>query len=487
MTISSLQLFNPETEQKIITEGFLLLEDPGIIIQNLEVLDLLEDSGVKVDKNSLLARIPEQVSRKAIESCPAEFSLYNLNGDPSVNYGGGKSYFAPGSSTLTVLDRNSHQIRPGITGDLVSFSKLTEMLDQLDAQSTAIVCSDVPQEIADLYRLYLVLCFSSKPIITGAFRKDTLKIMKNLLSIASGTEKDLYNKPRAIFDICPISPLKWGETSSQNLLDCARYGLPVQIVPMPLAGATSPVTLAGTIVQHTAECLSGIVISQLARKGTRVVWGGSPAIFDMKTSTAALGAAGSWLLGIGYAQIGRALGLPTQIFMGISDSKSLDAQAGLESSSSSILAALAGINLISGAGMLALENCQSLEKLAIDAEIITISKFLASGITVRDNPIALNLIRDVGHQSGFLSHEHTLKWFKQESYFPSQIIDRKSPPDWEEAGCLSSGKQAYQLVDQLLSHYPGPVLDLPSREELQNITASAAKTAGMDNLPSISD
>jgi len=483
MTITPLRLFNLETEQKIIREGFSLLEDPGVMVHNIEVLDLLEESGAVVDKKSQLARIPEKLSRKALKSCPAEFSLYNLLGDPSIIFGSGYSYFTPGSSALTMLDRNTQKIRPGKTEDLVSFSKLTEMLKQLDAQSTAIVCSDVPQEIADLYRLYLVLCYSSKPIVTGAFRKDTLKVMIDLLTIASGSKEGLLNKPRAIFDICPTSPLKWGETSSQNLIDCARYGIPVQIVPMPLAGATSPVTLAGTIVQHTAECLSGIVISQITSKGSPVVWGGSPAIFDMKSSTAPLGAAGSWLLGIGYAQIGRALGLPTGIFMGISDAKSLDSQAGLESSSSSILAAFAGINLISGAGMLALENCQSLEKLVIDAEIISISRYLTRGVLVRDEPIALDLIRDVGHQSDFLSHEHTLQWFKEESYFPSQVIDRKSPADWENAGSLSSREHAYQQVDQLLSLYPGPSLGISARKELEKITRLAAKTAGMDHLP----
>ncbi len=244
---------------------------------------------------------------------------------------------------------------------------------------------------------------------------------------------------------------------------------------MPLAGATFPVPLAGTIVQHTAECLNGIAISQQAKKGAPVVWGGSPAIFDMESSSGPLGAAGSWLLGFGYAQIGQALDLPTEKFMGISDAKSLATQAGLESSSSSDLAALAGINLISGAGMLALENCQSLEKLAIDAEIITISRYLTRGILVRDESIALDLIREVGHQSDFLSHEHTLQWFKEESYFPSQVIDRKSPPDWENAGSLSSREHIFQQVDQLLNLYPGPSLDISAGKNWRNLPSQQQK------------
>jgi trimethylamine:corrinoid methyltransferase-like protein len=108
--------------------------------------------------------------------------------------------------------------------DLVSFCKAAEMLDQINAQSTAIVPSDVPQQIADLYRLFLVLTYSSKPIVTGAFRKDTWQILKDLLVVAAGGEEDLARRPRAIFDICPTSPLKWSETASQNLIDFSKSG-----------------------------------------------------------------------------------------------------------------------------------------------------------------------------------------------------------------------------------------------------------------------
>jgi trimethylamine--corrinoid protein Co-methyltransferase len=255
---------------------------------------------------------------------------------------------------------------------------------------------------------------------------------------------------------------------------------------MPLSGATAPMTLAGTIIQHTAECLSGIVISQIINPGLPVVWGGSPAFLDMKSGTTPLGAAESWLLAIGYAQIGRALGLPTQSFMGISDSKILDAQAGLESSSL-FLAALTNINLITGAGMLALENCQSLEKLVFDAEVIQLSKSLNQGIILREQPLALDLIQEIGHQGDFLTHQHTLNWFKQEINYPSSVINRQSPSDWELAGSPSTWQQASKRVDDLINQYPKIDHSDPLRKELVRITSLAAKSQGVPALPQLSN
>ncbi|MCJ7717210.1 MAG: trimethylamine methyltransferase family protein, partial [Anaerolineales bacterium] len=293
-----LNLLSKETVQKIINEGFSLLENPGIELHNQEARELLQSAGAKSSPGSNVISIPEEISRTALEYCPKSFSLYNINQDPAVLYGQDQTHFNPGSSALSILDRQTQRAREANTNDFINFIKLVEMLPHLDAQSTAFVCSDVVEEIKDLYRLYLGLNYMSKPIVTGAFGIKTWHIMKDLLVTAAGGLTRLQDKPLAIFDVCPSPPLKWSDLTCQNLLDCARFDIPVQIVSMPMAGATSPVTLAGAVVQQTAECLSGITIAQLARNGARIVWGGSPAIFDMKTSTTPMGAVGTWMIDV---------------------------------------------------------------------------------------------------------------------------------------------------------------------------------------------
>jgi trimethylamine--corrinoid protein Co-methyltransferase len=323
----------------------------------------------------------------------------------------------------------------------------------------------------------------SKPIVTGAFRIDTWQIMKDLLVTAANGLTNLQKKPLAIFDVCPSPPLKWSELTCQNLIDCARFEVPIQIVSMPMTGATSPVTLAGAVVQHTAECLSGITIAQLAQEGARIVWGGSPAIFDMKNSTTPMGAVGTWMIDIAYTQVGRALQLPTQAYLGISDAKVVDAQCGLETSAGTILAALAGVNMVSGAGMMAFENCQSFEKLVIDADIAGMAKQLSRGIQIRDEPIGLDLIREVGHQAEFITHDHTHRWFKDEFYYPSPVIDRQTSEEWERNGALTSWDRAKDLVNKLVTGYGEPTLDQSTRDELRQITTRAAQNFGMEKLP----
>ena len=278
----TLTLLDGQTVEQMMTEAMALLMDPGVRVHNTEALRLLAEAGASVDRASQVARIPERIVRDALATAPKSFDLYDLDGHPVVHYGGDRVQFDPGSAALAILDAGTQRQRPPLTADFVRFVKLVEMLPQLDAQSTAMICADVPVEIGDLYRLYLALNYMRKPIVTGAFRNDTWWVMKDLLSRPSGGEAALPARPIAVFDVCPSPPLLWSDLTCQNLIDAARAGIPAELVSMPLAGATAPVTLAGAVVQHAAECLSGVTIGQLAAAGSAIVWGGSPAAFDMR-------------------------------------------------------------------------------------------------------------------------------------------------------------------------------------------------------------
>jgi trimethylamine--corrinoid protein Co-methyltransferase len=478
-----LKLLSDELVEQIIDEGFKLLMDPGVRVHNEEALKLLAEAGARVDFEAKIAYIPEKVGRQALETRPSEFYLYNLDGEQVVHYGGDSVQFDPGSAAITVLDSETQEQRQPLTEDFVKFVKLVETIPQLDAQSTAMICVDVPEEIGDLYRLYLALNFMRKPIITGAFGKDTWWTMKDMLVTMAGSEKALAEKPIAVFDVCPSPPLLWSDLTCQNMIDCARFDIPSELVSMPLAGATSPVTLAAAVVQHTAECLSGVTISQLAKAGAPIVWGGSPAAFDMREGTTPMGAVGTWMIDCAYTEIGKALGMPTHAYLGMSDAKLVDAQCGLESSGGTLMAALAGVNMVSGAGMMDFESCQSYEKLVIDAEIIGMSKRLIKGIEPRDNPIALTLMRELGHRADYLAQTHTLKWFSEELYTPSAVIDRSTLDGWKRKGSKSTWERAQDRVDELLATYQASQISNELRAELRKITTHAAQKFGMDELP----
>jgi trimethylamine--corrinoid protein Co-methyltransferase len=493
MHMANIQLtpLSPALIAQILDEAFALLLDPGVRIHNQDALHLLAEAGAQVDFERQIACIPEKIVRRALYSTPAEFWLYDLDGQPRVHYGADRVHFDPGSSGVSLLADEYGQQRSPTTADFIRFVKLVETLPGLDAQSTAFVCRDIAEGIGDLYRLYLALNYMCKPIITGAFTVPGWWAMYEMLVAVAGSDTQLASQPLAVFDVCPSPPLLWSDLTCQNLIDCARKGLPAQLISMPLAGMTCPVTLASAVVQHTAESLSGITISQLAKPGARLVWGGAPAASDMRTGATPMGDVNTWLIDYAYTQIGKSLDLPTHTYMGSSDAKVLDFQAGLESMGGTMLAALAGINMISGAGMIDYLRCQSFEKLVLDAELIGMVKRLARGVEAHEDPIALDKMRQSAHRADFLAKPHTLKWFQKELYIPTELIDRSPLEAWQKKGS-AQGKypetifqRASHRVEKLLAAYQPNRLDEKMRAELRRITECEARKYGMQDLPPI--
>jgi trimethylamine---corrinoid protein Co-methyltransferase len=474
-----------EMVEQIIAEALELLIDPGIRVHNPSALKLLADAGARINLEQEKAYIPEDLVWKCLASAPAGFHLYDLLGQPAVHYAGDRVHFDPGSAAVTLLDSERGEQRAPTTGDFVRFVRLVEALPQIDAQSTAFVCRDVPPGIGDLYRLYLALNYMTKPIVTGAFGKDTWWIMWELLTTAAGGSAELAQRPLAVFDVCPTPPLTWSDLTVQNLLDCAGKGVPVQLVSMPLAGISSPVTLAAAVVQHTAESMSGVVLTQLAREGAPVVWGGAPAAVDMRTGSTPMGDVNTWLIDCAYIQVGKHLNLPTHTYMGSSDAKVLDMQSGMESGGGTLLAALAGTNMVSGAGMIDFLRCQSLEKLVLDAEMIGMAKRMLGGIEFRDEPVAVDLMRSADHRADFLARPHTMKTFNKELYIPTEVVDRGSLEAWKGKGAKTSHQRARDRVEKLLQNpRPSPLAE-DVRSELRRITHMAADRCGMDQLPDL--
>jgi trimethylamine--corrinoid protein Co-methyltransferase len=470
---------------QILDEAFQLMQKPGIKVQSEEARKLLASAGAEVDEANQVVRIPEKAARAALQTVPSEFFLFDRRGQPKVQYGGDAVHFDPGSSGVHVLDPETGEHKTSETKDLARIVKVTEMLPQYDAQSTAVVCNEVPKEIGDLYRLYVVLMLSEKPIVTGSFSIKTLGAMIDMLAIYAGGRDALTSKPQAVFDVCPSPPLIWSSFGANNLMALARAGVPAEIVSMPLAGAGSPVTLLGSIVQHAAECLSGITIHQLAKPGAPIVWGGAPAIFDMRKGGTPMGAIETAMIDAGYAQVGKSLKLPTHTYLCASESKVIDAQSGMESGMTALIGALAGINMISGAGMIDFLACQSPEKLTIDAEIIGMIQHMLKGITPRTETFATAIFEGINFKADFLKQKLTRELFPVEQYLPSNIIDRDSMRGWQNGGSLDTFDRAKLRADELVKNYQRPEAALAHEKELVAMVTSLAREAGMDTLPEL--
>jgi trimethylamine--corrinoid protein Co-methyltransferase len=475
-----LNLLDSSTVERVVGEALTLLERPGVKVAPVAA-ELLRGAGVEVADG--IAHIPEALVRGALATAPKEFFLYTRDGRPGVHYGGDDVHFDPGSSCLNILDSESGLPRLAQAADLANLVKLTESLPEYAAQATAMVCSDIPAEIGDFYRLLIVLWYSNKPVVTGAFSGRTLPPMLELLAADAGAEELLKAWPRAVFDVCPSPPLNWSEFASSNLIALARNGVPAEIVSMPLAGATAPVTLIGSVVQHAAECLSGITIHQLARPGAPVVWGAAPAIFDMSSGMTPMGAVETVMLDLACSQVGKYFGLPTHGYMVATESKCIDAQAGMESATSAALGALAGINMISGAGMLDSLACHSLEKLVIDADGIAAAQRLRRGVETSFSSFATQAFAQIGLSGDFLKLKETRTLFRTEQHFASPVTHRGEIPEGTVAE--DTFARARTRVRELLDSYVRPEISAEIQDNLLEVAHRVANSAGLESLPGI--
>jgi len=478
-----IRFLDDKLTDKIISEAVHILCTLGVELHNAEVLSMLADHGARVDMNTFHAILTEEIIGNALKTAPRSFNLYDVTGKKTHDFSDFNVYFTPGSAALNILDFPSGKMRKPMTEDYVRYVKLVSRLQYIASQSTALITGDVHEKISDSYRLFLNLMYGEKPVVTGTFTAEAFTVMKDFQVAVRGSEEALREKPLTIFSCCPTSPLKWSDVTSQNVVDCARFSIPVEFVSMPLSGFMAPVTLTGSLIQHAAETLSGVVISQLTRPGAPMMYGGSPAIFDVRYETTPMGAVETMMIDCAANEIGKQLGLPTQAYIALSDAKLLDAQAGLETGIGAILAALAGINNISGPGMLDFESCQSLEKLVLDNEICGMTLRMIQGIQPKEDFPAIPLFQELLAEKHLLISKHTRRYLREEHYFPGPVIDRANRSRWQEEGAVPLFERAHNDVEKLLKSYTPSSLSEEVQKELTDLMEKEARLNGQDSLP----
>jgi len=477
------ELLDPALIERVVDEALALLDRPGVKVEEPEAIRVLVAGGGTAEGDRV--RIPEAMVRRALDTAPRSFDLYSRTGAVAVRYGQGVVHFDPGSSGVAVLDPEMMGTRQSQAADLVRLIRVADSLAAYDAVSTSLVAHDVPTEIGDLYRLFLVMLHSDKPVVTGAFTPHGSAVMMEILALDAGGRAALAEKPRAVFDVCPSPPLTWSEFACRNVMDLARAHVPAELISMPLAGVASPVTLIGSIVQHAAETLAGVVLHQLAEAGSPIVWGGAPTIVDMRTGSTPMGAIETAMIDAGYAAVGKSLGLPTHAYLGATDSKIVDAQAGLETGMTALIGGLAGIDMISGPGMVDFLLVQSPEKLVIDAEVIGMVQRLLRGIGTPTETLATGSFEAAGHDGRFLELPETRKLFRTEQFLPTRIIDRNSRRAWLDAGGLDAFGRARERVDEIVAAHTLPAIDPALAAAIVARVREAGEPFGLAGLPGV--
>lgn len=470
--------------QQILHEAKRILAEVGIEVRGPELRQRLLDLGLPTNSSGDRILFPPDVVDKAIATAPKSFTLHNRQGVPHAEIGGYNVHFVPASSGLKIHDHRTDSTRLANTNDFVEYVRLADGLDNIAYLATAFSTNDdIEAQVSDAWRLHLCLTNSLKPIVSGAFTEHGVPRMAEMMQLFRRDKADLIARPMSIFTITATGMFRYSEDSCQNLLDCVEWGIPIEVVPVTLMGLIAPVTLVGATVFHTADTLAGIVMAQLVKPGTPVLFGGAPAAFHMKTATSPMLAIEALHLDIAYASIGKYLNLPTQAYMALSDSKFLDAQAGAETFGSALLAALAGINSVSGPGMLDYVLVFSLPKLVLDNDLCGQALHLTREIKPIDDLPTIDLVHQLLAEQHMITAEHTLKHWPDQLYLPEPVVDRMNRENWAKAGELDLMARATAEVELRLAAYVPVETDQPTLRELERIIRSGLLT--QETLPEI--
>jgi trimethylamine---corrinoid protein Co-methyltransferase len=465
-----LRILDDELLGRIVDEAKRVLAEVGMEIRGPEMKRRLLEHGLPLDHSGTRVLFPREVVEAAIASAPSSFTLFDRDGNPRAELGGDNVHFVPGSSGLKVQDHRTGETRLADSTDFTEYVRLGHGLEHIPYLATAFSTNaDIEAQVSDAWRLYMVLTNSTKPVVSGAFTEHGVPRMVEMMELFRAGRDDLIARPMSIFTITATGNFRYSEDSCQNMIDCVEAGVAVEIVPVTLMGLIAPVTIVGATVFHTVDVLAGITMAQIIRPGAPVLFGGAPATFHMKIASSPMAAIEALQLDVAYVAVAKYLELPCQSYMALSDGKILDAQAGAETFGSALLAALAGVNSVSGPGMLDFLLVFSLPKLVFDDEMCGQAlRFVRDVRPVDDLPVDA-LIDTLMTDQHLIMAEHTTAHWPDELYLPSAIVDRDNREAWLRQGGKDTFERAKDEVERRLATYRQPPLDPLLDEELKRI------------------
>ncbi len=448
-------MFPKEKVKEIHEASVYLMEKVGVKVHNPRARQIYADHGAEVDHAGAIVKIPRSMLEDAVAAAPSRVILCGREEKNDLVLEGTNTYLGTGGTVLNTLDMDTGKRRPTEVRDVSGYAKMTDALENVAFFVINCYPQDVPTEDVDINRFYHALANTSKHVMGGIYTENGLKEVMRMSEEIAGGKAKLLERPFVSFITLIMSPLVMEVTYTDFLIDIVNYGLPVATPSEPLAGATGPVTLAGTVTVNNVESLAGLILAQLIRKGHPTLYGSTSSIMDMLSGTYMAGAIESALINAGCAQMAQYYQVPIYATGGMSDSKIVDCQAGYESALTAMLVALSGANYIHDAfGLLEFCTTLSYEKMVTDNEIVGIALRAVRGIEVTPETIAADVISEVGPGGNFLAHQHTAAHVRREFFFP-KVANRQIRQEWEAAGSPDTAMRAHEMAEKiLLKHSP---------------------------------
>ncbi|MDJ0986552.1 MAG: trimethylamine methyltransferase family protein [Desulfobacterales bacterium] len=456
-----------------------VFQHTGLKVYSDEAIDIFHGSGAAVEKfeDHAVVKIPPVIVEDCIRQAPRTFGCYGRDREDDFILEPSLVSLSCAGGCVNVIDPYTLEHRPAMKKDCGNIARICDSLDEIGVLLRPCIPNDVPADIYPLHALEAILTNTSKHTLIGPDNVKNLRRMMQLGAACAGDMKTFKERPIFSATVCPTSPLVLTKNACEMIVEAARQGVGLLVVPMALAGAISPATVAGTLVTTNAEILGSIILAQLTARGASCIYGNLSTIMDMKTGNAAVGAPELARVAAGTTRLAKYYGLPCLAGAAMSDSKIPDAQAAYESALSIMLTSLAGANIIFGMG--ALDHLLTIDcaKLIMDAELERMVMNILGGIDVSEDSVALDVIHRVGPAGEFMTQEHTYDHMRD--FSQNKLYDRRSRDVWLEKGARDLTECAYEKARYVIeNHNPKPLPEGASAA-MQAITAEHEAELGI--------
>lgn len=461
--------------EKIHHASLEILSSVGVEIPHEDTVKLFRESGADVCRDSKRVKIQPELVQKCLDSARKQYILYGRDRTKQAKFGMGERNYNSIAGEALWLDEEKLERRYAVLDDVDTAVRLCDALSRVNVVGAMVDPHDVPKQVQDVAVLSRMLKNTTKPITFWFNTRESARYISEMLIAVAGNETQVSKYPITYNFLEPISPLRFAVNGIDLLYEFARFPLPVSIGPMAQAGATGPVTLAGTLVQENAEILAGICITQLICPATPVCYGGIPHTMDMRTTQMVFGGPEQALMAVAMTEIGKYYGLPVYINVGLTDSKIPDAQAGLECGITLATGVAAGADIFGHLGICGVDQATSLTMLVMQHELIGYIERLMQGLAVNDDTLAIEIIKSVGPGGNYLAEMHTAEHYSTEHWFPN-MLDRQFFDQWAKNGKTDMAGRCKEMKEELLNtHQPEPLPDEVAKE-IEKIADHAIKS-----------
>lgn len=467
--------------RKIDIASRTILTQYGMKVTDAESRKIMAEAGCDVDEKTMMVKIPNTLIDKAISSVPARFTMYGRDDKKNVTFESkqrvsGYGTFGCGLSVCHYLGNGKYETVDATAEELGTAARIIDWADNIDLCTTVVLARDwVETGCDDVHQLYQMLINTTKPIVHINPYGTSIEYYWDLIKAANNNDEERARK-RPMFAVmsCATTPLEIGENCGQAIIKCARFGIPLVLMTMPIAGASSPAFMAGTVVLNNCEVLGQLVLAQIVNPGLPCWYACSSSIMDMYENTAPMGNPEIALCNSACSRMAALYQIPMWATC-MCESKIPDAQAAAEKAYNSMYTSLAGCSIIYGFGSLELGSTFSAEQLVIDNEIIKMEKILVKGIRVDDETLSVDDIIKVGATGDFLAIPKTMEGVGKFSH--SNLFDRSLIEAWKSKGSKDVVDRAHEIVEDILENHIIPPYSDKILAQMQEIMDKADQDA----------